>query len=793
MQVLKFGGSSVADAAMINLVHDITVRALNDDRTILVSSAVSGCTDTLIDIGHRAARRDPSYKDLLQSLRDRHLEIASALLPGSWNDAVAAELGDLFDSLGSIVRGINLVGELSNASLEAVQSYGELFSTRILAALFPSRDIACKWLDSRNLVRVKGGHVDLQETYSLIEKAIDDNAHVNLFIAPGFIAADACGRVVTLGRGGSDYSASLFAVGSRARKVEIWTDVSGIMTANPRVVPSARPVPNLSYRAAQELSHFGAKVIYPPTIQPVIEEGIPIYVKNTFRPDDPGSLVEKNPPRSNASITGISNSDKIALISLEGSGMVGVPGFSARLFDALWRSGVNIILITQASSVHTMCIAVSEQDALKAKEAADECFAYEISLGKLNPLKVEKGYSIVCLVGDDILGHSGATGRMLSALGRAGIPVRATAQGSSERNISVIVSSARVNEAIRAIHAEFFDAPEAPYINVFLAGKGRIGGALLSMLSKGAGTVDGLRDRRVRLCGISDSKRFVINTEGLDPGTAVEALKEGLPATDGGYFEALAPLLMSNSVFVDCTADPGMASCYPMLFASGYSVVSCNKLPFSGPFARYKTLLAEARRNDVSLLFETTVGAALPVLSILDGIAASDDTLKKVEAALSGTLNYLLDSYKGSEFAALVEDARKRGYTEPDPSEDLSGADVRRKLVILARRAGIPLEQSDVLLEPVPSEDVLEGLFKAAEASGKRLRYVASVSYENGSWKASAAVRAVGEENPLFNLHGTNNMVSVTTDDYPSSIVVSGAGAGARQTAGGVLHDILLA
>ena len=792
MQVLKFGGSSVASAAMMDLVHKITLRALEDDRTILVSSAVSGCTDTLIEIGHRAASRDESYKDLLQSLRERHLEISSALLTGSWKESVEKELGDLFDSLGSIVKGIDLVGELSDASLEAVQSYGEIFSTRMLSALFSSRGVACKWLDSRKLIRVKGGQVDLAATYSLIEETLAGYAHINLFIAPGFIAADTSGRVVTLGRGGSDYSASIFAVGAGARKVEIWTDVSGIMTANPRVVPSARTVPNLSYRAAQELSHFGAKVIYPPTIQPVIEECIPIYVKNTFQPDDPGSLVEKNPPRSDARLIGISNSDQIALISLEGSGMVGVPGFSARLFDALWRSGVNIILITQASSVHTMCIAVSEKDALKAKEAADECFAYEISLGKLNPLKVEKGYSIVCLVGDDILGHSGATGRMLSALGCAGIPVRATAQGSSERNISVIVSSRRVNEAIRAIHSEFFDAPAAPYINVFLAGKGRIGSALLDILSRGAGKICGRRDRQVRLCGISDSKHFVINTEGLDPATAVSLLKDGIPAAEGGYFEALASLSLSNSVLVDCTADPDIASQYPLLFSSGYSVVSCNKLPFTGSFARYESLLAEACRNDVSLLFETTAGAALPVLSTLDGIVASGDCLIKVEAVLSGTLNYLLDNYKGCGFKALVEDARSKGYTEPDPSEDLSGADVRRKLLIIARRAGIPLEESDVDLEAVPSENVLEGLFNEAQTSGKRLRYVASISAENGSWNASAGVRAVGPESPLYNLHGTDNMVSFTTEDYPSSIVISGAGAGARQTAGGVLHDILL-
>ena len=445
MQVLKFGGSSVASASAISRVTGIVSKALEQDRTIVVCSAISRCTDTLIEIGRRAAGRDESCLTLLQELQDRHHTIIRELLPAVFQEKVTAVVDGLFGELRDTVRGVFLLGELSPTSLDAIESYGELFSTKIIFAKFSSLGISCKWLDAREIIRVADGHVDQDATYRNVREAVD--GHTSLFIVPGFIASDAQGRVRTLGRGGSDYTASLLAVGIRARLVEIWTDVPGIMTANPKVVPTARTIRNISYRSAQELSHFGAKVIYPPTIQPVVEEGIPIYVRDTFDPEGGSTLVEKYPPQGTEDVLGISNSDNIALISLEGSGMVGIPGFSSRLFDALSRAGINIILITQASSVHTMCIAISAADAPRAKQAADECFAWEISQGRLRPLKVETGFSIICLIGNDVLGHSGATGRMLAALGRRSIPVRATAQGSSERNISVIVPSDRVEEA----------------------------------------------------------------------------------------------------------------------------------------------------------------------------------------------------------------------------------------------------------------------------------------------------------------------------------------------------------
>ena len=779
---MKFGGTSVASPEKL---IDIVRKAVERDRTILVCSAISKCTDTLIRLGKLASERDEKYLAELAALQDRHHAMIASIIPADRQKAVQETVDGLFDSLKGILHGVFLLGELSPTSLDAVQSFGELFSTKILAAKFSSLGLSCQWLDARDIIKTAGGSVETAKTNANIAKTFAQYPHTALFIVPGFIASDEQGRTTTLGRGGSDYTASLLAAGIKARLVEIWTDVPGIMTTNPKTVPTARPIRNISYRAAQELSHFGAKVIFPPTIQPVVHEGIPIYVKNTFDPDDPGTLVEKNPPRREEALLGISNSDDIALISLEGSGMVGIPGFSSRLFDALSRSGINIILITQASSVHTMCIAIAAKDAPKAKKAADDCFAYEISLGKLNPLKVEKGYSIVCLVGDDILGHSGATGRMLAALGGRGIPVRATAQGSSERNISVIVSSDKADDAIRAIHNEFFDKSSVRNVNLFIAGYGTVGKALVQMILDNADTIAARTGKQLKICGLANSRRYLLDPAGIDP----EALST---APEGSFFDALADLSLEHSIFVDCTASSETGLRYPQLFKAGYSVVACNKIPFAGPYEAYASLKKTAVQAGVKLLHETTVGAALPILESLNRLVVSGDKLDGVEALLSGTLGWLCSHYEGHDFEALVEEARQKGYTEPNPALDLSGEDVRRKLVILAREAGIPLEGSEVDLEPFPSGKVLEQAYTDATAAGRRLRYVARLTRDAATgWKASARLEAVGPESPLFGLSGTVNCCAITSADYPSPLVIQGGGAGARQTAGGVLNDIL--
>ena len=820
MQVMKFGGSSVANAANMSKVVDIVTKAVDRDRTILVSSAISGCTDTLIKIGTLASERDESYKELINGLQEKHHEIINELLPREKQEESLEVCDSLFDSLRSIALGVFLLGELSPASLDAIQSFGELWSTKILATKLASIGIETKWVDSRKIIRTvaKGDKniVDIQKTYFRVNEMVENNGMTQLFVLPGFIASDKQGRTTTLGRGGSDYTASLYAVGCKARILEIWTDVPGMMTSNPKIVPTARTISNISYKAALELSHFGAKVIYPPTIQPVVAEGIPIYVKNTFDPQAYGTLIEKHPPRSREKLIGISNSDNIALLSLEGSGMVGIPGFSSRLFETLSQNDINIILITQASSVHTMCIAVSEKDAEKAREAADRCFAYEISLGKLNPLKVEKGFSIVCLVGDDVLNQTGATGRMLAALGRNSIPVRATAQGSSERNISVIISSQDAEAAIRTIHNEFFDKRSGKDINLFIAGFGTVGRALVDIIAKNREKIAERTGRRLHICGLANSRRFIIDKNGLDLNDIKGQLENGDSSADEAYFSQLATLSLENSVFVDCTASADIAFKYMNLFKRGYSVVACNKITFSSPYKQYAALKEAAIEIGATLRYETTVGAALPILESISRSVHSGDEIVRIEAVLSGTLNYIFSNYAGGEggtFAEVVKRAQDAGYTEPDPRLDLSGRDVLRKLIILSREAGVGIDEQDVEVSTILPEEFFEGDVEAfyaklaeneemfatryneAAQKGLRQRFVASLVKDENSpfgYKAKIGLESVSSDHPLYSLCGTDNAALIQTDFYPSPLVVQGAGAGAYQTASGVLNDIIV-
>lgn len=820
MQVLKFGGSSVANAANINKVIAIVKNALANDRTVVVSSAISGATDALILIGKTARTGDERYLELIEELQQRHLQIIGELIPQEESETIKETCNGLFNKLREICKGVFLLKELTELSQDHIVSFGEILSTNIISAKLKSLNISHQWKDSRELIKTelqagKNAVIDNLTTANISEYFAND-AH-KLYIMPGFIASDLAGRTTTLGRGGSDYTASIIAVGTQARRLEIWTDVCGMMTADPRIVPDARPIRNISYKEALELSHFGAKVVYPPTIQPVVKQGIPIYVKNTFAPDDFGTLIERNPPEGQEKIRGISSSNKIALLSMEGSGMVGIPGYSSKLFDVLSKNNVNIILITQASSVHTMCIAIAEEDADKAKKAADELFAYEISLGKVDPLRVEKGFSIISLVGDDMKNQSGASGKMFDALGREGINIRAIAQGSSEKNVSAVLHTEDVNDAIRAIHAEFFST-SANRVNLFIAGYGTVSKALVSIIYAQKDSIEARLGKELAICGICNSRNYIIDRNGIKEGFN---LQKGEKNTDNRYVSEICRFQLSNSIFVDCTANRNIASLYVDLFRHKFSVVTCNKIANSLSYESYRELFATARQEKVKYRYETTVCAALPVLETLLQLLNCGDTIRKIEGILSGTLNFLFSSYNGEKsFATLVRDAAQMGYAEPDPRLDLAGTDVFRKFLISSRQGGFPVESSDVNFEGFIPEEImnpgesnfpayaeefysrleayepqLKARYEEAAANGEKLRFIASLDATKpgteGKPQCTISLRSIGKEHPFYTLEGTDNAVIIESEYYPNAIVIKGAGAGARQTAGGVLNDIL--
>ena len=820
MQVLKFGGSSVANAANINKVIAIVKKALSNDRTVVVSSAISGATDSLILIGETARRGDEKYLELIDALEHKHNDIIEELIPSDESSTIKETCNGLFNELREICKGVYLLKELTELSQDHIVSFGELLSTNIISAKLKSLNISHQWKDSRDLIKTelngeKNAVID-NITSGNIGEYFASDAH-KLYIMPGFIASDMAGRTTTLGRGGSDYTASIIAVGTQARRLEIWTDVCGMMTADPRIVPDARPIRNISYKEALELSHFGAKVVYPPTIQPVVKQGIPIYVKNTFAPDDFGTLIERNPPEGQEKIRGISSSNKIALLSMEGSGMVGIPGYSSKLFDVLSKNNVNIILITQASSVHTMCIAISEADADKAKKAADELFAYEISLGKVDPLRVEKGFSIISLVGDDMKNQSGASGKMFDALGREGINIRAIAQGSSEKNVSAVLHTEDVNDAIRAIHAEFFSTA-ANRVNLFIAGYGTVSKALVSIIFAQREAIEARTGKRIVICGLCNSRHYLLNRNGIEDSFD---LQKGKPNTNNSFVSEICNWKLSNSIFVDCTANRNIASLYVDLFRHKFSVVTCNKIANSLTYESYRELFATARQEKVSYRYETTVCAALPVLDTIQQMVNSGDSIHKIEGILSGTLNFLFSNYNGKvSFATLVKEAAEKGYAEPDPRLDLAGTDVFRKFLISSRQAGFPIEGTDVDFEGFIPEEImnsqnanfgeyatefyakleayeptLEKIYETAAAKGEKLRFVASLEtasqQENGKPKCSISLKSIGKEHPFHTLEGTDNAVIIESRNYPNAIVIKGAGAGAKQTAGGVLNDIL--
>jgi aspartokinase/homoserine dehydrogenase 1 len=594
-----------------------------------------------------------------------------------------------------------------------------------------------------------------------------------------------------------------------AAVVEIWTDVNGMMTADPRLVSHARVIPHISYQEAMELSHFGAKVIYPPTIQPVMSKNIPVWVKNTFQPAEHGTVIENGAVHRNGnSIRGISSISKIALLSLEGSGMVGIPGFSKRLFEALAGAAINVILITQSSSEHSICVAVEDPYADKAQEVADKAFAWEIETGKVEPLVVEKGLAIVALVGDNMKSHPGVSGKMFGALGRNGVNVRAIAQGSSERNISAVIATADVKKAINVLHEEFFETTYKQ-VNLFITGVGNVGSRLLGQLRQQQQYLQQNLLLQVRVVGMANSRKMLFNDEGIDLANWKALLQEGEPMSLPGFIETVRSKNLRNSVFADVTANDSVASSYDLLLQKSVSVVACNKVACSSSYSYYKKLKDLAREYNCLFLFETNVGAGLPVIGTLNDLMRSGDIVNKIEAVLSGTLNFVFNHYDGKKsFASVVRQAQEEGYTEPDPRLDLGGTDVMRKIMILAREAGEKLEMDQITNNSFMPESCMKGsvddfyaamekeeahfkqLYADASGAGKKLKFVARYADS----KAEVGLKHVDPQSDFYHLYGKDNVVLFYTNRYPEQpLVVKGAGAGAEVTASGVFADIIRA
>jgi aspartokinase/homoserine dehydrogenase 1 len=823
MQVLKFGGTSVANAENIKKVIAIVSDTIKKENTIVVVSALGGVTDLLLDAAVKAASGNPDYIQKIELIEERHRACIEALyvdLNVQQLNKTDVELiyfiETAFTEIRNLCNGLHMLGELTPRTKDRIGGYGELLSSRIIASAFNQRNISAIWKDSRKLIQTNSAFgsaiVDFEITNKKIKADFSSNTD-SLCIMPGFIASDAQGVMTTLGRGGSDYTAAIMAAALDANNLEIWTDVSGMMTADPRLSSNAKIIPQISYQEAMELSHFGAKVIYPPTIQPVMTKGIPVWIKNTFAPQDFGTVISNN---QNAYpdliqqhiVTGISSINNICLITLEGSGMVGIPGFSKRLFEALSNEKINVILITQSSSEHSISVAIDKSAESKAVAAVNAAFANEMALQQVDPLKVENALSIVAVVGENMKSHSGVSGSMFSAMGRNGINIRAIAQGSSEKNISAVINTADVKKTINVLHEAFFETTYKQ-VNIFLAGAGNVGSKLLSQLAKQIQLLQEKLHLQIRLAGMMNSRTMVVEESGINLGNWQQTLETGDKADLNAFIEKAIELNLRNAVFVDITASDKVAAVYELLLKKSISVVACNKVAASSAYKNYRKLKDVAREFNAQFLFETNVGAGLPIIGTINDLIQSGDRIHKIEAVLSGTLNFVFNHYDGKrKFSDVVRQAQDEGYTEPDPRLDLGGTDVMRKIMILAREAGEMIEMDDIVNNSFMPEACMQGtvqdfyksmemhethfqsLFAAAHEKGNKLKFVAS--FENG--KAAVGLQHVDAQHDLFHLYGKDNVVLFYTDRYKDQpLVIKGAGAGAEVTASGVFADIIRA
>lgn len=842
MRVSKFGGTSVATPDAIRRVVRIVEEQKRSAPVAVVVSAFGGVTNQLLAMAAAAARRDDAWETTWKELRQRHLDAAEDLLSadgrgadepgGDELEAVHAEIESRFDELHELARGIYLLRECSPRASDSLVTYGERLSAIVVAAALRTAGTPADAFDTRGTILTDDAFgcatVDLEATYAGLREGLQDTDRVA--VITGFTGSTPEGFTTTLGRGGSDYTAALVGAAVEAEAVELWTDVSGVMTADPRVVPDAFPQAEMSYAELMELSHFGAKVVYPPSIHPARSRRIPLWIKNTFEPEAHGTRVTEKSKPSEGPIRGITSIRRVALMRLEGDGMVGVPGIAQRLFGALARQQVSVILISQSSSEHSICFVVAGADAELARAAVDREFELERRLGLINDVIAEDDHTVVAAVGEQMAHRPGIAGRLFAVLGAHGINVRAIAQGSSELNISMVLEARDEARAVRVIHETFF-APRRRRVDIALLGVGRVGSALLEQVTAARERLLAEEQLDLRLVALATSRKLLADPDGLEleslaPERRAETLADAPELDHQLLLDTLGTPNGAVEVLVDCTAADGLHGLYTAALGSGFSVVAANKKPFAGPHADYRALLdaaASGKRpgrpvgaRGVGLFFETTAGAGLPVLGPLRDLVRTGDRVLRIDAVLSGTVNAVLDRLSAEiPFSAAVRSAYDDGLTEPHPYEDLSGSDVMRKLCILGRLAGHAVEPDAIRVEPLLDadpwseleldtfwqrlpevDDAFEARRREAEDDGHRLRYLAALELDEGTGSPilRVAVEAVGPEHPAFGLGGPDNLVAITTERYLASpLVVCGPGAGPAVTAAGVFADLLSA